>query len=329
MSGLPEQLWLQAKEIDGMDDFQALALKIFRYQSQNVPVYREFLQLCGFQGEPNDLSDIPFMPVEFFKSHKVHDAFNNPELVFTSSGTTGMAQSSHYISDPGMYHDSFRTAFVSFYGEPDQFCILALLPGYLERNGSSLVYMMEHLIRESWHPYSGFYLDQYVLLAQRLLELNQQGIRTVLVGVSFALLDFFEQFPMDIPGVLIMETGGMKGRRKEIVREELHQRIIDHSGVTEVHSEYGMTELLSQAYSQSKGIFKTPPWLRIFIRELHSPFGPFVEDVSGLVNVVDLANIHSCSFLATKDLGRKHSDGSFEVLGRMDESDIRGCNLMV
>lgn len=329
MSGFPEQLWLKAKDIDNLEDFKEIAFEVFRYQSENSPVYREFLKLCHLDSAPTVLSDIPFMPVEFFKTHKVHDSFSDPELVFTSSGTTGMVQSSHFVSNPKTYQDSFRTSFTSFYGAPGKHCILALLPGYLEREGSSLVYMMDHLIRDSGHPYSGFYLDQYGSLAQRLVELNQNGTSTILVGVSFALLDFFEQHPMNILGILIMETGGMKGRRREIVREDLHRIIIEKSGVREIHSEYGMTELLSQAYSQSNGIFKTPPWMQVFIRELHNPFGSFIEGASGLVNIVDLANIHSCSFLATKDLGRKYADGTFEVLGRMDESDIRGCNLMI
>jgi hypothetical protein len=324
-----DEFWNTAKGIENSDDFMALAFRLYEYQSSHVPAYKSFVDRSNLKRRVLELSDIPFMPVELFKTHKVHDGSYEPSLVFSSSGTTGSIQAKHYVVDERIYKDSFTATFKMFYGDPSQYCIMALLPGYLEREGSSLVYMMQELIDQNPHPFSGFYLNQYQLLSDRLLELQGQGVKTFLLGVSFALLDFFELFPIQIPGTIIMETGGMKGRRKELVREELHEKIQEVSGVSDVHSEYGMTELFSQAYSKSQGRFLTPPWMRILVRELHSPFGSFVDGITGQICIIDLANVHSCAFLSTQDLGKKHPDGSVEVLGRMDESDLRGCNLMV
>ena len=309
--------------------FEELALRLFRYQANRVPAYGEFIRLLGISPDSVDaLSSIPFMPVEFFKSHKVHDSISDPILRFESSRTTGASPSIHYITDPGIYEDSFVESFRLFYGNPSEYRILALLPGYLERGNSSLVYMVDRLISKA-APDSGFYLDRLDELAEELIRMQDMQRPCLLIGVTYALMDLFEKHPMNLPDLLIMETGGMKGVRRELVRTELHQVLKSFSGVSNIHSEYGMTELLSQAYSCAEGVFKSPPWMRVFARSIHDPLGDFVSDGSGLANIVDLANVHSCAFLATKDLTRVNIDGSFEILGRMDDSDIRGCNLMV
>lgn len=330
MEHFANEFWSEAQDVDGPDGFLDLAIRLFKYQSTCVPPYRSFVRLCRAENKPIlGLSDIPFMPVGFFKNHKVHDLPIDPDLVFTSSGTTGSAAARHYITDAQLYKNSFLAAFKLFYGDPNEYCIMALLPGYLERSGSSLVFMIDELIRNNPHPYSGFYLDQHQALSERLVALQNHGTKTILLGVSFALLDFFERHPIRIPDITIMETGGMKGRRREMVRDELHLSIAAITGVNMVHSEYGMTELLSQAYSKADGRFRTPPWMQILVREMHSPSGPFIEETTGQVHIIDLANVHSCAFLSTQDLGKRHIDGSVEILGRMDESDLRGCNMLI
>ena len=269
------------------------------------------------------------MPISFFKTHKVTSTQKEPETIFTSSGTTQSTTSKHFVPDIELYEKSFLKAFELFYGMPKDFCILALLPSYLEREGSSLIYMVNSLIEKSGHPHSGFYLHNLEELHQKLKILESKGAKTLLIGVSFALLDLVEQFPSNLTNTTVMETGGMKGRRKELIREELHQILEKGLGVEHIHSEYGMTELLSQGYSKGNGIFETPPWMKIVTRDTEDPLSIQPNGKTGGVNVIDLANLYSCSFIATQDLGKTHPNGTFEVLGRFDDSDIRGCNLMV
>lgn len=316
--------------LDAPGDFEALAMDVFRHQFFHNPVYREFSE--AINRNPFNVTtpdQIPFLPVSFFQLHRVVAFDNSEERVFTSSGTTGSIPSKHFVFDTGIYEGSFVRAFRRFYGEPSDYCILALLPGYLERSGSSLVYMVDHLIGLSNHPHSGFYLHDFSALAGKLHQLHEKGQRILLIGVSFALLDLAEQFPVHIPNAIIIETGGMKGRRKELVREELHQTLMEAFGVESIHSEYGMTELFSQAYSKGHGLFECPPWMKVLIRDTNDPLSLLPHGRSGGINIIDLANIHTCSFLSTQDLGKTHPNGRFEVLGRFDNSDIRGCNLMV
>ncbi len=309
--------------------FEKTALKIFDFQYRNNPVYQKFCQLI--QKSPENVQsiyDIPFMPVEFFKNHQVVSVKGPYEMIFKSSGTTGMQRSRHYVKDLSVYEQSFLNSFKLFYGLPSDYLILALLPSYLEREGSSLIYMTERLIKMA-KPGSGFYLHDIDRLYEKLKEAESQGIKTLLFGVSFALWDFAEKYSMKLQNTIVMETGGMKGRRREPVREELHEILKKSFGVKAIHSEYGMTELLSQAYSQGEGRFNTPPWMKILIRDAEDPLSFLPEGKSGGINIIDLANIYSCSFLSTQDLGKMHADGSFEVLGRFDHSDIRGCNLLM
>lgn len=311
-------------------NFDSLALEIFRFQFEHNSVYATFAKGIGKNPENvNRVEEIPFLPVELFKTHKIYSSEKEPEIVFTSSGTTGQVTSRHEVADLALYRKSFRTSFRKFYGEPGHWIILALLPAYLEREGSSLVYMADRLIRESENAYSGFYLNNYKELSDKLRKLKNEGKKVLLLGVTYALLDLAEQFPQSIPDCVIMETGGMKGKRKEMIREEVHEILRKSFGVPEIHSEYGMTELLSQAYSKGNGIFNCPPWMKIKIREMNDPLSCASIGKTGGVNVMDLANVYSCSFISTSDLGKLHSDRSFEILGRFDNSDVRGCNLMV
>jgi hypothetical protein len=310
--------------------FDSLALEIFRYQFEHNPVYASFAKGIGKNPENvTAVNEIPFLPVELFKTHKIYSSEKEPEIVFTSSGTTGQITSRHEVADLSLYRKSFRSAFRKFYGEPGHWIILALLPAYLEREGSSLVYMADRLIRESENAYSGFYLNNYRELSDKLKKLHAEGKKILLLGVTFALLDLAEQFPQDLKNIVIMETGGMKGKRKEMIRDEVHSILRKSFGVSEIHSEYGMTELLSQAYSKGNGIFYCPPWMKIKIREMNDPLSFAENGKTGGVNIIDLANIYSCSFISTSDLGKLYDDGSFEILGRFDNSDVRGCNLMV
>lgn len=310
--------------------FEKAALKIFHHQAQNCKVYAEFIHYLGIQ--PNQIityQHIPFLPISFFKSHEVLSNRDAPEIVFSSSGTTGQLQSKHLVSDVKIYEESFNLAFKQFYGAIKDTCLLALLPSYLEREGSSLIYMVDSLLNQSQHPQSGYFLHDLNSLYQTLKTLQQAGQKTILIGVTYALLDFIEKFELDFPALIVMETGGMKGKRKELVREELHQLLRKGFGVDQIHSEYGMTELLSQAYSAGNGVFNCPPWMKILLRDTYDPLMLVSTKQTGGINVIDLANVNSCSFIATQDLGKLHEDGSFEVLGRFDNSDIRGCNLLV
>jgi hypothetical protein len=316
--------------IAGTRDFHPLALEIFRQQYRNNPVYREFCSHLGkHETTVKQFNDIPFLPIEFFKSRKVICGSPVSTIQFTSSGTTGSNLSRHFVSDISIYEQSYLRAFEIFYGPVTDYCILALLPSYLEREGSSLIYMVRDLIIRSGRTESGFYLHNFEDLKDALLQLKEKRCKVLLIGVSYALLDFVHHFRLSLDNTIIMETGGMKGRKKELVREELHGILKERFGVSAIHSEYGMTELLSQAYSKGDGMFKGPPWMRIFIRDAEDPFTPQIAGRTGGVNIVDLANINSCSFIATQDLGKIHPDGHFEILGRFDNSDIRGCNLMV
>ena len=275
------------------------------------------------------VAEIPFLPISFFKTHEILSDGNTPQQIFSSSGTTGMVQSRHFVTDLNVYEQSFNKAFELFYGSIKDKCFLALLPSYLERDGSSLIYMVDALIQQSEHPNSGYFLHNHTDLYNVLKQQQQAGRKTILIGVTYALLDFLEQFTINYPELIVMETGGMKGKRKEMVREELHAILTTGFGVKSIHSEYGMTELLSQAYSFGEGIFNCPPWMRIVLRDTNDPLSLLNNNQTGGINVIDLANFNSCAFIATQDLGRTFSDGSFEVLGRFDNADIRGCNLLV
>ena len=318
-------------KIDSHRDFEDHAWILYEHQRKNNAAYREFCDLLG-KPAPSSMQEIPHLPIEFFKSHKIRtDGSAPPQRVFESSGTTQFnARSKHFVTDLSTYETSFQRAFEQFFGHPKQFAILALLPGYEERGTSSLIYMVQHLIEQSGHPASGFYLNRYREAAAAAWKIYETEERTPLIfGVSFALLDAAEQSIDLPPNTIIVETGGMKGRRREITRDELHQTIRTGTGVQAVRSEYGMTELLSQAYSDTRGNFFTPPWLQLNIRDPEDPMSPLQDGRTGGINAIDLANVHSCAFIATQDLGRRNPDGSIQILGRFDYSDVRGCNLIV
>lgn len=316
--------------IQGISEFEQYSLEIFQFQAQKNIVYREFLtHLKTDVSTINSINDIPFLPIQFFKSHKIVTSQNTIQQTFLSSGTTGMQQSKHLVTDVAIYEESFRKGFEHFYGNVEDYTVLALLPSYLERDGSSLIYMVNDMIQQSKKPKSGFYLNNLEELASNLIELDKKDEKVLLIGVSFALLDLVEAYSFRLKNTIIMETGGMKGRRKELIREELHEILCEGFGVTEIHSEYGMTELLSQGYSKGNGIFECPPWMKILTRDTEDALTILPEGKSGGINVIDLANINSCSFIATQDLGKTYSNNTFEVLGRFDNSDIRGCNLLL
>lgn len=309
-------------------EFEELALEIFRFQYANNPVYAAYVNSLGKSPlQITHINEIPFLPVRFFKTHEIKTTEFSPELVFESSGTTGSINSHHLVKDASLYWESFNKAFQNFYGNISEWCILGLLPSYLERNNSSLVYMVEHLIAQSECEESGFYLDDFEKLANTLRQLESRRCKTLLIGVTFALLDFAERFPMPLHHTVIMETGGMKGRKEEMIREEVHQILKTAFQLRAIHSEYGMTELLSQAYSKGEGRFYTPAWMKVLVRDEEDPF-LVKANGSGIINIIDLANLYSCSFIATDDAGRLNADGSFEVLGRVDGSDLRGCSLL-
>ena len=316
--------------ISNKKQFEKIALKVFRFQYENNTVYREF---CDFLKtdiqKVKMISQIPFLPIQFFKSHQVVSNTNAIQVTFTSSGTTGMITSKHLVTDVSLYEESYSQGFSQFYGNIEDYVILALLPSYLDREGSSLIYMVKDLIEKSNHPESGFYLDNYNELIEKITQLDSEGKNVILIGVTYALLDLIEQHQFQLNNTIIMETGGMKGKRKEMIRDELHQLLCAGFGVATIHSEYGMTELLSQAYSLGNGVFECPSWMQILIRDPEDALTYLENEKTGGINVIDLANINSCSFIATQDLGKKYSNNSFEVLGRFDNSDIRGCNLMV
>ena len=310
--------------------FISKTLEVFHFQYRHNTVYREF---CNYlKTNPKSicqLEEIPFLPIEFFKSKKIRINNGKTQIIFTSSGTTGAKTSQHVVTDISLYEKSFLKAFEHFYGPVSHYCILALLPAYLEREGSSLVYMVDSLITKSRHSNSGFYLNNLDDLKKQLMLLQKKGQKTLLIGVSFALLDLAETMRFPLKNTIVMETGGMKGRRREMIRSELHQILKNAFGVEQIHSEYGMTELLSQGYSKGHGIFNCPPWMKVLIRDTEDPLSIQKSGKNGGINIIDLANLNSCPFIATQDLGKVHPNGSFEVLGRFDHSDIRGCNLMV
>ena len=317
-------------------DFESLALKIFRFQYDQNTFYRQYCNaIRADKSSIQRLEQIPFLPIQFFKSKEITCTPFEPEAIFESSGTTGSVNSKHFVKDTGLYAESFLKTFDIFYGDITKYCIIGLLPSYLERKNSSLVWMVNELITRSGNHQSGFYLNEFEKLKIQLLQNEKAGQRALLIGVTYALLDFFEKNPMELRCTTIMETGGMKGRREELTRKAVHQQLMLQAGVTEVHSEYGMTELLSQAYSKKDGVFQCPPWMRILLRSEDDPFEIHSAEkinrsfTNGVVNVIDLANLYSCSFIATDDMGKLYRGGTFEVLGRLDNSDVRGCGLML
>jgi len=310
--------------------FSDLALDIFRFQAQYNQTYATYLSLLNIDSQQiKALSDIPFLPIQFFKNYSIKTGTWTEETTFTSSGTTGNSTSRHHCANLQAYRKNTELCFEKFYGSPSQYCTLALLPSYLERSGSSLIFMAGHFIQLSQYPQSGFFLHQTDQLLSILKANQKANIPTLLLGVSFALLDLAEHHQIDLSEVTIMETGGMKGRRKEMTRKELHDRLKTAFGCQHIHSEYGMTELLSQAYSTGEGIFQPAPTMQVFTREITDPLAPQLPGKTGGLNIIDLANFQTISFIATEDIGKVQPDGSFEVLGRMDNSDIRGCNLLL
>jgi phenylacetate-coenzyme A ligase PaaK-like adenylate-forming protein len=312
------------------DDFNKTALSVFYSQYQQNIVYRQWVDNLNINPALlGHYSQIPFLPISFFKTHSVVSFEGKAEQVFSSSGTSMTTPSQHFVKDISLYRRSFGTAFQLFYQNPTDWVIMALLPSYLEREGSSLILMVESLIRESNNPLSGFYLYDHESLFQQLQLAKKQSKKVMLLGVSFALLDFAEQFQIDFPELYVMETGGMKGKRSELLREELHAILKKAFGVRTIHSEYGMTELLSQSYSKGEGVFSCPPWMKILIRDPNDPLSYMEETKTGGINVIDLCNLYSCAFIATQDLGKKLDGQMFEIIGRFDHSDVRGCNLLV
>jgi phenylacetate-coenzyme A ligase PaaK-like adenylate-forming protein len=329
-TALVESLLGRPFALDGPEAFNALALELFHLHAERNSVYRDFLKALGRSAlDVQHVDQIPFLPIGLFRNHRVLLDGLEADLHFTSSGTTGTVTSTHHVPWPQLYENSFMRSFRSVYGEPSEWRILALLPAYLEREGSSLVYMAEHLIAATGDTLSGTYLYRYHELAEVMRRSEAEGRKTLLLGVTFALLDLAEQHPMPLRHTTIMETGGMKGRRPELVREELHRILKDAFQVSAIHSEYGMTELLSQAWSTGDGRYQCPPWMQVRIRDVNDPFTTLPTGRTGGIDVIDLANVASCPFISTQDLGRVHPDGSFEVLGRFDHSQVRGCNLMV
>lgn len=324
---LPEEIF----SVADTQSFEKIALEIFRFQAHECPVYRQYINLLGIDPLVVDnILKIPFLPISFFRDHLVITAGGEPEKIFLSSGTTGMVQSRHAVKSLALYDESLTRAFRRFYGEPSLYAVMGLLPSYLEREGSSLIYMVKKLADLTGNNAGGFFLDNSDALLRAVGDAHRANLKVLLFGVTFALLDLAEKHPCNLSDVIIMETGGMKGRRHEMVREELHGILKSAFNVSAVHSEYSMTELLSQAYSLADGLFTTPLWMKILIRDSHDPSSHTTEaGASGGISVIDLANIYSCSFIATADLGRMRPGWQFEVLGRFDEADIRGCNLLV
>ena len=316
--------------IQNQSDFKTCALQVFRHQFKNNTVYRSFCDLLYIHSsDVKKVEEIPFLPIQFFKSHAVLSSTQAVQEIFTSSGTTGSSVSKHMVTDLSWYTKSYTKGFEHFYGPIEEYTVLGLLPNYLERDGSSLIYMVDDFIKKSNKPASGFYLNNLTELSKTLIALDKKGEKVLLIGVTFALLDLIERQQFKLQNTIIMETGGMKGRRKEIIRNELHEILCAGFGVSKIHSEYGMTELLSQGYSSGDGVFDCPPWMKILARDTEDALTMVGTNKTGGLNVIDLANYNSCSFIATQDLGKVDNNGSFEVLGRFDHSDIRGCNLMV
>ena len=314
--------------IQDNSQFEALALEIFDYQIQHNNIYAAYAALILKGRSPSNIFEIPFLPISFFKSEQIICQGKAVEEVFVSSGTKG-ERSKHLVSNISIYKQSYLKSFELFYGNIDKYCILSLLPSYREREGSSLIYMVNDLILKSQHKLSGFYLNDYERLSITLQKLEKMKQQTILFGVSHALLDLAQKFPKRLKHTIIIETGGVKGNKKQMIKKELHQKLQESFNLAVIHSEYGMTELLSQSYSVGEGIFKTPPWKRILIRDLNDPLTIIDEGKTGGINIIDLANIYSCPFIATDDLGKMSHDKSFEILGRFDNSDLRGCNLLI
>ncbi len=318
------------------EGFETLSLQIFNFQYQHNKIYQRFCNsLHVVPSDVTKLEQIPFLPIQFFKTKEIVTTDFIPAQIFESSGTSGQVNSQHRVKKLALYEESFQLAFQIFYGEIKAYCIIGLLPSYLQKGNASLVYMVDHFIKQSKYPQSGFYLDDYARLHETIVQNEAAAIPTLLIGVTYALLDFAEQFPMALHHTTIMETGGMKGRRQELTRQEVHAQLQQHFGLKKIHSEYGMTELLSQAYSKGEGFFYTAPWMKVLLRAADDPFDITTPksmpaaSASGAINIIDLANLYSCAFIATDDVGRLYKDGSFEVLGRLDNSDIRGCGLMI
>ncbi len=321
----------QLFNIKGDNEFNAMALKVFHFQYENNEIYNRYVSTLPINtNEINHFTQIPCLPISFFKSQEVVcQAIHQDTVCFTSSGTTGQITSKHFVNDVSIYESSFKKGFELFYGNPSDYCILALLPNYLQREGSSLVYMFNQLITSSKHPDSGFYLDNMTDLVAKINKLKQRNQKTLLLGVTYALLDLADLKIALTDDFIVMETGGMKGKRPEMLKEELHQILKEKFKVSTIHSEYGMTELLSQAYSKNDGVFVCPPWMKVLVRDVNDPFSYQFNKKTGGINVIDLANINSCSFIETKDLGKINDNNNFEIIGRFDNSDIRGCNLMI
>lgn len=318
------------QNIQNSRDFDRVAMDVFRYQVVHCEIYRRYLQLLGKNPDSvQSILEIPFLPIEVFKKHQVKSGVWDEQIIFTSSGTTGMEVSKHFVKDLSLYEWSFLNGFEKFYGNPADWTILALLPSYLERNGSSLIFMAEKLIDISNDHRSGFFLNNHEELSKLIQTLVSEKKKTLLLGVTFGLLDFAENFDLDLKDIVVMETGGMKGRREEWTRDQVHQFLKRKWNIKKVHSEYGMTELLSQAYSLGDGIFSTPNWMKVLRRDTSDPLITASHEGSGGLNVIDLCNIDSCAFIATQDLVKIQSNGNFEVMGRFDHSDVRGCNLLV
>ena len=311
-------------------EFENKAIEVFKYQFENNLVYRSFCDLLyKHPCDVKKIKDIPFLPIDFFKSHEIKISSKKTSKIFTSSGTTGSNLSRHFVTDLNLYEKSFMNCFKIFYGNIKEYTVLGLLPSYLERNNSSLVYMVNKMIEQSKFTESRFYLNEIDELKETILKLEKSKRKTILIGVSYALLDLIEYHKFNLKYTLVMETGGMKGKREELIKSDLHKLLRNGFGVNNIHSEYGMTELLSQAYSKKNGLFSTPPWMNILIRDTEDAQSILPLNRTGGINIIDLANINSCSFIATMDLGKLHKNGQFEIMGRFDQSDIRGCNLMV
>ena len=311
-------------------NFEETSLDVFAFRYAHVKVYRQYCDsLKQNPANVKSVTQIPFLPIEFFKTHGIIADGKTSAKTFESSGTTLQITSKHQVADLSLYEESFLKCFQQFYGDVNEYVVIALLPSYLERNNSSLVYMAKDLIERSGQNASGFFLNEFDKLYDWLDVLKTSKRKVILLGVTFALLDFAAQYKIDFPDLIVMETGGMKGRREELTREEVHLQLKNSFGVKQIHSEYGMTELLSQAYSKGDGAFQLPPWLKIFTRDMYDPLRLQEENKIGVINVIDLANLYSCSFIATGDLGKVNINGTFEVLGRMADTEVRGCNLMV
>jgi len=323
-----ENLINKIMAINSKSDFEEMSIELFHYQMENNPIYAPYAALILKGKIPTNIYEIPFLPIEFFKQEQIICQGKGVEEVFLSSGTTG-EQSKHLVANLSLYKKSYRKTFQQFYGDINNYCILALLPNYQKREGSSLIYMVNDLITKSEHPKSGFYLNNLAELSETIKELESKGQKVILFGVTYALLDLAAQYPQRLKHTIIMETGGMKGKRKELLKEEIHQLLQEAFLTENIHSEYGMTELLSQGYSKGENIFNSPPWMKILIRDVNDPLSIIGKNKTGGINVIDLVNIYSCPFIATQDLGKQFDDDSFSVLGRFDNSDVRGCNLLV